>query len=265
MLRRRYYHIHNASSMSLVGLLLATRQPSDELIEAHRRIKRCLQKAGVKTYTVNVGRPTPEKLANFPEVQCWVAFTCSMSPILITRDYLCPIITAHEAALAFASKAMKRGARGGHGDDGYDDDDDDDGSDDDSELLASWRTGFIPSYTSILRCQNCFADGIGATSGSSRLPPEAYGNDGPAAAVVDPGSESSATKCSSLSVANLTGVSALVPNPSRGVSVSASDFLAQRTFKGLTLDASSEPSALYEGQSGRSVQYCTDSANPQDT
>ena len=67
-------------------------------------------RAGKKTYTVLMGKPAPAKLANFPEVEVWVQVAEPQGLLLEAREYLAPIIPAHEAQLAFQDGAEWTGA-----------------------------------------------------------------------------------------------------------------------------------------------------------
>lgn len=63
----------------------------------------CLQ-AGKKTYTLLMGKPNPAKLANFPEIEVFVMLADPQGLVLDSKEYLHPIITPHEAFLAFTGK-----------------------------------------------------------------------------------------------------------------------------------------------------------------
>lgn len=63
----------------------------------------CVQ-AGKKTYTLLMGKPNPAKLANFPEIEVFVMLADPQGLILDSKEYLHPIITPHEAFLAFTGE-----------------------------------------------------------------------------------------------------------------------------------------------------------------
>jgi diphthamide biosynthesis protein 2 len=63
-----------------------------------------LLQAGKKTYTLLMGKPNPAKLANFPEIEVFVMLADPQGLILDSKEYLHPIITPHEAFLAFTGK-----------------------------------------------------------------------------------------------------------------------------------------------------------------
>lgn len=64
----------------------------------------CPLQAGKKTYTLLMGKPNPAKLANFPEVEVFVMLADPQGLILDSKEYLSPIITPHEAFLAFTGR-----------------------------------------------------------------------------------------------------------------------------------------------------------------
>lgn len=63
--------------------------------------------AGKKTYTLLMGKPNPAKLANFPEIEVFVMLADPQGLILDSKEYLNPIITPHEAFLAFTDRQFE--------------------------------------------------------------------------------------------------------------------------------------------------------------
>jgi len=56
-----------------------------------------------------VGKPTPSKLANYQEIECFVLVACPENSLLLTsqdegKQYLRPIITPWEAEVALVGK-----------------------------------------------------------------------------------------------------------------------------------------------------------------
>ena len=180
------------------------------------------------------------------------------------RDFMRPVLTAHEAVLAFAGrvkrnekKAAARLARmkdvgvddetliksDNEDEDDFDDDDDDDGE---GALEASWRTGFVPAYTAVLERHNYIVAGLGAVRGTAPLPMLRRRR-----RIKAQSSISTTTTLAKIQGADCTALAA----PASGVSVSASDYFANRSFKGLEAGPVVEPSPIYVGQRGRSVRY----------
>jgi diphthamide biosynthesis protein 2 len=69
-----------------------------------------MMQVGKKTYTMLMGKPNPAKLANFPEIEVFVMLADPQGLILDSKEYLSPIITPHEAFLAFTGKAFDAAA-----------------------------------------------------------------------------------------------------------------------------------------------------------
>ena len=63
------------------------------------------KQAGKKTYTMLMGKPSPAKLANLPEVEVFVMVADPQGMILDSKEYYAPIITPFEAYLAFSGEA----------------------------------------------------------------------------------------------------------------------------------------------------------------
>ena len=71
-------------------------------LQAARHVRALAEAAGKKTYTLLMGRPSPAKLANFPEVEVFVMVADAPGLVLDdSRDYFAPVITPWEALLAF--------------------------------------------------------------------------------------------------------------------------------------------------------------------
>jgi diphthamide biosynthesis protein 2 len=72
-LRRRYYLVERARDASIVGILLGTLGAAG-YADAADRLRAAAAAAGKKTYTLLMGKPSPAKLANFPEIEVgWAA------------------------------------------------------------------------------------------------------------------------------------------------------------------------------------------------
>jgi diphthamide biosynthesis protein 2 len=66
--------------------------------------------AGKKTYTLLMGKPSPAKLANFPEIEVFVMVAEPQGLILDSKEFLAPIITPHEALLALTGQPLELGS-----------------------------------------------------------------------------------------------------------------------------------------------------------
>ncbi|KAJ1529130.1 Diphthamide biosynthesis protein 2, partial [Cladochytrium tenue] len=209
-------------------------------------LKRLILARGKKPYVVSVGRPTPAKLANFPDVGAFVLVACRENSLLLDqRDLLQPVVTPFEldAALArhsewgavayatdlpavvarvrdAADAAVARGRRRRpHGENGEGGDDDDD-DDDDDEAQFSLATG-------ALRRRERFA-------ALATEPPSSADDAAGALALRQPPGE----------------LSTFV------VTSAAADYLnTKRTFTGLDVNAEADVTLASEGRSGIASFY----------
>ncbi|EIE23796.1 diphthamide biosynthesis protein [Coccomyxa subellipsoidea C-169] len=100
-LRKRNYLIEKAKNANIIGIVVGTLGVAGYL-EAAEAIKKLAQAAGKKTYTLLMGKPSPVKLANFPEVDVFVLIADAQGQILESKEFYSPLITPYEAQLAFA-------------------------------------------------------------------------------------------------------------------------------------------------------------------
>ncbi|KAJ3671511.1 hypothetical protein LUZ60_007590 [Juncus effusus] len=101
ILKRRYYLVEKAKDANIVGILVGTLGVAGYL-HIIDQMKELIEKAGKKSYTLVMGRPTSHKLANFPEIEVFVYVSCAQTALLDSKDFLSPVITPFEATLAFA-------------------------------------------------------------------------------------------------------------------------------------------------------------------
>ncbi len=101
LLKRRYFLVEKARNANIIGILVGTLGAAG-YGDALRKLRKAAQSAGKKTYTMLMGKPSPAKLANFPEVDVFVLVADPQGQILDSKEYLAPIITPHEAMLAFS-------------------------------------------------------------------------------------------------------------------------------------------------------------------
>ncbi|KAL4857493.1 Glycosyltransferase family protein 64 protein C5 [Chlorella vulgaris] len=100
-LRRRYFLVQKARDARIVGILVGTLGAAG-YVQAVSALQAAARAAGKKTYTLLMGKPSPAKLANFPEIEVFVLVADPQGQILDSKEYLAPIITPHEAHLAFS-------------------------------------------------------------------------------------------------------------------------------------------------------------------
>jgi len=122
LLMRRYAAIQRARDADVFGILVGTLgvgEPSHHdslppfytcartarhlpLINQLRKILKAKQK---KSYTLCVGKPTPSKLGNYQEIECFILVACPENSLLLTsssvgKDFYRPNITPWEALVA---------------------------------------------------------------------------------------------------------------------------------------------------------------------
>lgn len=99
VLRKRFallHHIENATRIAIVpGTLSAS-----GAVAVIKRCKRVILSSGKRPYELVVGKPTPAKLANFPEIDVFVFVACPYSALIDSREYLRPIVTPLELEAA---------------------------------------------------------------------------------------------------------------------------------------------------------------------
>jgi diphthamide biosynthesis protein 2 len=100
-LRKRYYLVEKARDASIVGILVGTLGAAGYK-DSINSLRIAAQEAGKKTYTLLMGKPNPAKLANFPEIDVFVLVADPQGHILDSKEYYKPIITPHEAMIAFS-------------------------------------------------------------------------------------------------------------------------------------------------------------------
>jgi len=98
-LRRRYYLVQRAREGAIFGILVGTLGVKG-YGRAIERLRRKIEGSGRRSYTFSVGRITPAKLANFPEVDVFVLVSCPQCSLLDSREFYAPVVTPYEAELA---------------------------------------------------------------------------------------------------------------------------------------------------------------------
>ena len=100
LLRRRFARVLSLAAAGTVGILVNTLSVANYLssIEA---LRRRIDAAGKKSYTVVVGKLNPAKLANFAEMEGWVVVGCWESGLVEDdKAYYQPVVTPFELEVA---------------------------------------------------------------------------------------------------------------------------------------------------------------------
>ncbi|XP_026297533.1 2-(3-amino-3-carboxypropyl)histidine synthase subunit 2 [Apis mellifera] len=99
-LKRRRFVVEKLKDAKVVAIVVATLGIKDYL-KIITMIKDILKEKKKKSYILSVGKINPEKLANFPEIDAFVAITCPENEIFDSREFLKPILMPYEVELAF--------------------------------------------------------------------------------------------------------------------------------------------------------------------
>ncbi|CAH8269180.1 unnamed protein product [Arabidopsis lyrata] len=109
MLKRRYYLVEKAKDANIIGILVGTLGVAGYLHMIHH-MQALISAAGKKSYILAMGRPNPAKLANFPECDVFIYFSCARTALLDSKEFMSPVITPFEANLAFSRGSEWTGA-----------------------------------------------------------------------------------------------------------------------------------------------------------
>lgn len=99
-LKRRYFLVEKAKDASIVGIIVGTVSISGYL-DALKTLRAIISEAGKKSYTFVMGRITPEKLANYPEIDVFILISHPQLALVDSREFFAPVITPFEGVLAF--------------------------------------------------------------------------------------------------------------------------------------------------------------------
>ncbi|XP_032689684.1 2-(3-amino-3-carboxypropyl)histidine synthase subunit 2 isoform X2 [Odontomachus brunneus] len=99
-LKQRRFLVEKLKDAKTVGIVVAT-LGIKEYLTAITTVKEILKKKNKKTYTLCIGKITPAKLANFPEINAFVVVACPENEVFDSRDFFQPILTPYEVELAF--------------------------------------------------------------------------------------------------------------------------------------------------------------------
>jgi diphthamide biosynthesis protein 2 len=101
--KKRNHSIERAKDSNIVGIVVGTLGVSGYL-SVVSKLREMIESSGRTCYTVACGKPNPNKLANFPEIETFVLVACELCALVDGKDYLQAVITPYEAALAFGNK-----------------------------------------------------------------------------------------------------------------------------------------------------------------
>jgi diphthamide biosynthesis protein 2 len=104
ILQRRYYLIQKAKQCTTFGIIVAHMTPDVQAFV--KSIQQYIdQQQTLSYYTFVVGKINPTKLANFPEIECFILVACPEHALLQNERelYPIPIITPYELLVAFGN------------------------------------------------------------------------------------------------------------------------------------------------------------------
>ncbi|KAL1130670.1 hypothetical protein AAG570_011912 [Ranatra chinensis] len=100
VLKQCSYLVERLRDSTNVGLLVGTLGIKG-CLEAIAHVKKLCKHGNKKTYVFSVGKPNPAKLANFPEIDVFVAISCMEANFGDRKSYMQPIVGVFEVELAF--------------------------------------------------------------------------------------------------------------------------------------------------------------------
>ncbi|KAL7307921.1 hypothetical protein TKK_0000014 [Trichogramma kaykai] len=99
-LKRRSYLLEKIRDAQKFGLLIASLNMTGFMTMVDY-LKTVLEKMDKRVYVFTVGQMTPSKLANFDEIDLFVAVACPENSLIDSKEYYKPIVLPYEVELAF--------------------------------------------------------------------------------------------------------------------------------------------------------------------
>eukprot|EP00928_Gymnodinium_smaydae_P087353 TRINITY_DN71628_c0_g1_i1.p1 TRINITY_DN71628_c0_g1~~TRINITY_DN71628_c0_g1_i1.p1 ORF type:complete len:532 (+),score=96.72 TRINITY_DN71628_c0_g1_i1:82-1596(+) len=104
MLLQRHRFVEEVKRAGVVGLVLAATGSRHQEAVADR-LEMLLQRAGRRTYRFVVGRLTPEKLGNFPDVELFVSLASVENFPWHAKEFMVPIASPYEVEVGLGARA----------------------------------------------------------------------------------------------------------------------------------------------------------------
>jgi len=99
VIAQRFAVVEKARHAHRYGIVAGTLSVSGQ-IQAIARCQKVIEKAGRRSYTICVGKPTLEKLRNFPEIEVFVVIACPENSLLSPKGFDRAVITPMELMVA---------------------------------------------------------------------------------------------------------------------------------------------------------------------
>eukprot|EP00752_Nemacystus_decipiens_P011623 g10318.t1 len=102
-LMRRYYLVQRAREAGIIGIVVGTLgvQRYGSVV---RELRKMVEDAGRKAYTLAVGKVNVAKLANFAEVEVFCLVACAENSLLDSREFHAPVVTPLELEVALGRR-----------------------------------------------------------------------------------------------------------------------------------------------------------------
>ncbi|CAB1109292.1 unnamed protein product [Ectocarpus sp. CCAP 1310/34] len=102
-LMRRYYLVQRAREAGVIGIVVGTLgvQRYGSVV---RSVRKMIEDAGRKAYTLAVGKVNVAKLANFAEVDVFCLVACAENSLLDSREFHAPVVTPLELEVALRKR-----------------------------------------------------------------------------------------------------------------------------------------------------------------
>jgi diphthamide biosynthesis protein 2 len=104
LLMQRFHLIEKGKDAERVGLLLGSNGAHELSVKCMDKLRELGQNCGKSVYTVVVGEPTPQKLANLPEMDVFVLIGSPEVSILPAKGFYKPVLHPFEFMMACTGK-----------------------------------------------------------------------------------------------------------------------------------------------------------------
>ena len=104
LLMQRFHLIERGKDAERVGLLVGSNGAHDLTLECIDKLRSLAIRAGKTAYTIVVGEPTPQKLANFAEMDVFVLIGSPELSILPAKGFFKPVLHPWEFMMACSGR-----------------------------------------------------------------------------------------------------------------------------------------------------------------
>ena len=104
MLMQRFHMIERGKDAERVGLLIGSNGAHDLTLHCITKLRDLSIRCGKSCYVIVVGEPTPQKLANFPEMDLFVLIGSPEMSLLPAKGFYKPVVHPWEYMMACSGK-----------------------------------------------------------------------------------------------------------------------------------------------------------------